>query len=266
VVIGEGERDEAPMLYIGEKVGTGKPPEVDVALDPLECTNSVANGRPNAISAIAITEKGNFLHAPDTYMEKIAVGPKAKNAIDLNLSVEENLESIAQSLNCHIEDLTVVILDRPRHEGLIQRVRKKGARIQLIPDGDLSAAIATCVPDSGVDVLMGIGGAPEGVLAAAALKCVGGGMQGRLIPRNKEEKERAKRMGVEDMEKIFTTDELVKGNNVMFAATGVTDGDMLKGVRFFGGGAKTHSIVMRSKSGTIRFIEATHFFDRKPKY
>lgn len=266
VVIGEGERDQAPMLYIGEKVGTGKPPKVDIALDPLECTNSVACGRWNAISVIAVTESGNFLHAPDTYMEKIAVGPEAKEAIDLRLSPEENLKRVAEVLDYHIEDITVAILDRPRHEDLVKRVRKAGARIQLIPDGDVSAAIATALPDTGVDVLMGIGGAPEGVIAAAALRCVGGGMQARLIPRNKEEERRAKKMGVKDINKIFREDELAGGKNIMFAATGVTDGDMLKGVRFFGGGAYTHSIVMRSKSGTIRFIETTHFFDRKPKY
>jgi fructose-1,6-bisphosphatase II len=266
VVIGEGERDEAPMLYIGERVGTKKPPKVDIALDPLECTNSVACGRPNALSAIAVAESGNFLHAPDTYMEKIAVGPKAKEAIDLRLGPEENLKRIAEILDYHIEDITVVILDRPRHENLIKKIRKAGARIQLIPDGDISAAIATAIPDTGVDVLMGIGGAPEGVIAAAALRCVGGGMQARLVPRNKEEERRAKKMGLKDLGKIFREDELAKGDNIMFAATGVTDGDMLKGVRFFGGGAHTHSIVMRSKSGTIRFIETTHFFDRKPKY
>ena len=266
VVIGEGERDEAPMLYIGERVGTKKPPKVDIALDPLECTNSVACGRPNALSAIAVAESGNFLHAPDTYMEKIAVGPKAKEAIDLRLGPEENLKRIAEVLDYNIEDITVVILDRPRHENLIKKIRKAGARIQLIPDGDISAAIATAIPDSGVDVLMGIGGAPEGVIAAAALRCVGGGMQARLVPRNKEEERRAKKMGLKDLGKIFRENELAKGDNIMFAATGVTDGDMLKGVRFFGGGAHTHSIVMRSKSGTIRFIETTHFFDRKPKY
>ncbi|HEX9917272.1 MAG TPA: class II fructose-bisphosphatase [candidate division Zixibacteria bacterium] len=266
VVIGEGERDKAPMLYIGEKVGTGKPPKVDIALDPLECTNSVACGRWNALSVIAVTESGNFLHAPDTYMEKIAVGPEAKEAIDLNLSPEENLKRVAEVLDYHIEDITVAILDRPRHEDLVKRVRKAGARIQLISDGDVSAAIATALPDTGVDVLMGIGGAPEGVIAAAALRCVGGGMQARLVPRNEEEERRAKKMGVKDINKIFREDELAGGKNIMFAATGVTDGDMLKGVRFFGGGAYTHSIVMRSKSGTIRFIETTHFFDRKPKY
>ncbi len=266
VVIGEGERDQAPMLYIGEKVGTGKLPEVDVALDPLECTNSVACGRPNALSVIAVAESGNFLHAPDIYMEKIAVGPKAKEAIDLKLGPQENLKRIAEILDCYIEDITVAILERPRHQDLVRRVREAGARIQLIPDGDVSAAIATALPDTGVDVLMGTGGAPEGVLAAAALRCVGGGMQARLVPRNQEEKRRAKEMGIQDLDKIFRLEELAGGNNIMFAATGVTDGDMLKGVRFFGGGAHTHSIVMRSKSGTIRFIETTHFFDRKPKY
>jgi fructose-1,6-bisphosphatase II len=268
VVIGEGERDEAPMLYIGEEVGTADrdADEVDIALDPLEGTTITANGGANAISVIAMGPKGSFLHAPDTYMEKIAVGPKAKGVIDLNKTPTENLRAVAKAMNCYIEDLTVIILNRARHAELIKEVRACGVRIKLIPDGDVSAAIATAIKDSGVDVLMGIGGAPEGVIAAAALQCVGGDMQGRLKPRNEDEIERAKKMGVKDINKIFTIDELAHKDNVMFAATGVTDGDMLKGVRFFSGGAVTHSIVMRSKSRTIRFIEAEHHFIFKPNY
>ncbi len=266
VVIGEGERDEAPMLFIGEKVGAGGAPEVDIALDPLECTNSVAYGRPNALAVVALAPKGCFLHAPDTYMEKIATGPKAAEAISLNNTVEENVNGVAAALEMDVSNMTVVILDRERHEDLIRRVRATGARIQLISDGDVSAAIATAVPDTGVDLLMGIGGAPEGVLAAAALRCVGGGMQGRLMPRNQEEIDRAKKMGVEDINKIFDLHELAMGDSIMFCATGVTTGDMLKGVRFFPGGAYTHSLVMRASSGTLRYIETQHFFDRKPKY
>lgn len=268
VVIGEGERDEAPMLYIGEKVGSGDADasEVDIALDPLEGTTITANGGQNAISVIAMGPKGSFLHAPDTYMEKIAVGPKAKGVIDLSKTHTENLKAIAKVMNCYVEDLTVIILNRPRHADLIKEVRACGARIKLIPDGDVSAAIATAIANSGVDVLMGIGGAPEGVIAAAALQCVGGDMQGRLKPRNEGEIERAKNMGVMDINKIFSIDELAKKDNVMFAATGVTDGDMLKGVRFFSGGANTHSIVMRSKTRTIRFIQAEHHFNFKTDF
>lgn len=266
VVIGEGERDEAPMLYIGEKVGSGGDPEVDIALDPLECTNSVAYGRPNAMSAVALSPKGCFLHAPDTYMEKIAVGRKAADAIDLNKSVEQNIHDVGDALGMHVEDMTVVILDRDRHQDLIKRVRAVGARIHLIPDGDLSAAIAAALPNTGIDMLIGIGGAPEGVLAAAALRCVGGAMKGRLVPRNQEEINRAKKMGITDLTHIFDLHELAQGDSVMFCATGVTEGDMLRGVRFFPGGARTHSLVMRAKSGTIRFIETQHFFERKPAY
>ncbi|HLV61478.1 MAG TPA: class II fructose-bisphosphatase [Fredinandcohnia sp.] len=267
VVIGEGERDEAPMLYIGEKVGNGGNgyPEVDIALDPLEGTTICATGRGNALSVVAFAEKGNFLHAPDTYMEKIAVGPKAKGVIDLNLSPTENLRRIAEAMERYVEELTVCILDRPRHEALIKEVRQTGARIKLIGDGDVAGAVATCFEETGVDVLFGIGGAPEGVLAAAAIRCVGGDFQGRLKPRNEAEAERARAMGIQDLDKIFTLEELARGD-VMFAATGVTSGDFLRGVRFFKGGAKTHSVVMRSKSGTIRYIESEHRFDRKPSY
>jgi fructose-1,6-bisphosphatase II len=267
IVIGEGERDEAPMLYIGEKVGSWRDhdPEVDIALDPLEGTTLCATGGPNALSVIAIAEKGNFLHAPDTYMKKIAVGPKARGSIDLKLSPTDNLRRVAKALDRQIEDLTVTVLNRPRHEGLIKEIRDSGARIKLIGDGDVSAAIATCFEESGVDVLMGTGGAPEGVIAAAALRCVGGDFQGKLVPRNADEIARAKKMGIVDMDRVYGIEELARGQ-VMFAASGVTTGDLLKGVRFFAGGAETHSVVMRSKTGTIRYLESHHHFDRKPHY
>jgi fructose-1,6-bisphosphatase II len=265
VVIGEGERDQAPMLYIGEKVGRGTV-KVDIALDPLECTNSVAYGRHNAMSILAAAEKGNILHAPDTYMEKIAVGPEAAEVIDLCNSVEQNLDRIAKAKGYDINDLTVVILERERHKELISRVRQAGARIHLILDGDISAAMATALPGTGIDVLMGTGGAPEGVLAAAALRCLGGAIQGRLAFRNNEEEARARAMGIKDINKVFKTEELARGDNIMLAATGVTDGDMLKGVRYTGYGAYTHSIVMRSRTGTIRFISTEHHFTDEPDY
>lgn len=265
VVIGEGERDEAPMLYIGEKVGKGNGPKLDLALDPLEGTTICARGGNNSLSVIAIAEEGKFLHAPDTYMMKIAVGPSAKGAIDLKATPTENLKNVARAKKCNVDDLTVIILDRPRHADLISEVRRSGARIWLIGDGDVSAAISTCKPDSGVDVLMGTGGAPEGVIAAAALRCMGGDFQGLLAFRNEEEKVRAKKMGVTQLDRIYKIDELAQGN-VMFCATGVTQGTYLDGVRFTSGGATTHSVVMRSESGTVRYIEATHHFDRKPKY
>ncbi|MEK6613492.1 MAG: class II fructose-bisphosphatase [Candidatus Binatota bacterium] len=265
VVIGEGERDEAPMLYIGEKVGTGHGPEVDIALDPLEGTTICANGGANALAVIAIAERGNFLHCPDTYMEKIAVGPAGKGVVDLDKSPTENLKALAEAKGQRVEDLTVIILYRPRHEALIQEVRRAGARIRLISDGDVSAAIATTKPETGIDLLIGIGGAPEGVLAAAALRCVGGDMQGRLKPRNQEEIDRAQAMGIKDIAKKYSLEELA-GGEVMFAATGVTDGDYLKGVHFFSGGATTQSVVMRSKTRTIRVVDTTHHFAYKPKY
>ncbi len=261
VVIGEGERDEAPMLYIGEPVGTGAEPAVDIALDPLECTNSVAYGRPNALSVVAVAPRGQFLHAPDTYMEKIAVGPAAIGAIDIRRSPEENLHAVAEAKGLPVHDLTVAILDRERHEQLIARVRKVGCRIHLIPDGDVSAAIASAVEQSTVDILLGTGGAPEGVLAAAALRCLGGDMQARLAFRNEAERERALGMGLVDPGRIFHLRDLAMGDNIMFAATGITDGDLLRGVRFHKGGCSTHSIVMRSQSRTIRYIEAQHLFE-----
>ncbi|MBI2232195.1 MAG: class II fructose-bisphosphatase [Deltaproteobacteria bacterium] len=264
VVIGEGERDEAPMLYIGEKVGSGGP-KVDIALDPLEGTTICATGAPNALSVIAMADAGNLLHCPDTYMEKIATGPVGRGVVDLDKTPTENLRALAEAKRCRVEDLTVIILSRPRHEAIIKEVRQAGARIRLIGDGDVSAAIATTKPETGIDVLLGIGGAPEGVLAAAALRCAGGEFQGRLAPRNNEEIERAKKMGVTDIKKKFKIDELARGD-VMFAATGVTDGDYLQGVHFFAGGATTQSVVMRSRSHTVRLINATHYFDHKPNY
>jgi fructose-1,6-bisphosphatase class II len=264
VVIGEGERDEAPMLYIGEKVGSGGP-KVDIALDPLEGTTICATGGPNALAVLAMADGGNLLHCPDTYMSKIAAGPAGKGVIDLDKSPTENLHALADAKGCRVEDLMVIILARPRHDALIQEVRKAGARIRLIGDGDVSAAIATTKPETGIDLLIGIGGAPEGVLAAAALRCVGGEFQGRLAPRNNEEIERAKKMGVTDIKKKFKIDELAAGD-VMFSATGVTDGDYLQGVHFFSGGATTQSVVMRSKTKTIRVINATHYFEHKPSY
>lgn len=266
IVIGEGERDEAPMLYIGEKVGTGTGPDVDIALDPLEGTTLTAKGEPNALSVIALTDKGHFLHAPDTYMQKIAVGPAAKGVIDITRSPTWNLREVAKAKKCDIQDLAVIILERDRHEDLIRECREAGARIRLIPDGDVAAAIATCRKETGIDILMGTGGAPEGVIAAAALRCVGGDMQAILKFRNDQERERAKTMGVTDGNKVYQLHELASGEDVMFAATGVTRGDFLNGVRFFGGGASTHSVVMRAKTGTVRMIEAVHHFDRKPRY
>jgi len=266
VVIGEGERDEAPMLFIGEKVGSARPgaAEMEIAVDPLEGTNLCATGSANAISVIAMGPKGSLLRAPDTYMQKIAVGPAARGAIDLSRPARENLRSVAQALGREVEDLTVVILERPRHELLIREVREAGARIQLMSDGDVSVAINTCFPDTGVDLLMGTGGAPEGVISAAALRCMGGDMQGRLVFPNEQEK-RARAMGLRDLDRIFPLAELA-GGEVMFAATGVTNGDFLKGVRFTGDGALTHSVVMRSRTGTVRHIEAEHHFEQKPNY
>jgi len=239
IVIGRGERDEAPMLYIGEKVGSGNGQKVDIAVDPLEGTTLAANSIANAIAVMAIGDSGNFLHAPDTYMQKIAVGPRAKGVIDINLSSTENLHRIAEALNRYVEDLTVIILDRERHKGLIEEVRKTGARIKLIQDGDVAGAIATAKEDSGIDVLLGTGGAPEGVLGAAALRCVGGDMQGKLSFRNEGEKERALEMGIKDLGKIYNINELAAGD-VIFVATGVTSGDYLKGVEVFSRRAKTY--------------------------
>jgi fructose-1,6-bisphosphatase II len=266
VVIGEGEMDEAPMLYIGEKLGTGSPPELDVAVDPVEGTNIVAKGLTGAIAVLAVAPKGCLLHAPDMYMDKIAVGAKAAGKIDLEAPIAENIKAVAAANKKSVSDLTIVILDRPRHDKLIAECRKLGARIKLISDGDVSPAVAAAIPGSGVDMMMGIGGAPEGVLAAAALKCLGGEMQGRLWPEDDEDRARAAKLGVVDVNKVLRMEDLVKGEDVIFAATGITDGDMLKGVQFTGKGATTHTLVMRAKTGTIRFIEAIHRFDKKPNY
>ncbi|MBN1503189.1 class II fructose-bisphosphatase [Candidatus Woesearchaeota archaeon] len=267
IVIGEGERDEAPMLFIGENVGMqGGKFKIDLAVDPLECTNSVAYGRQNAMAVLAAAPSGTLMHAPDTYMNKIAVGPDARGSIDIDASVEENLTNIATALDKQIKDLTVMVLDRERHNRLISDIRKCDARIILIPDGDVAGAIAPSIPDSGVDVLMGIGAAPEGVLAAAALNCLGGDMQARFQFRNEQEKERAKKMGVEKLNAVLFLKDLVNSKEAMFAATGVTDGPILKGVRFTSKGAITHSIVMRAKTGTTRFLETHHVFEDEPKY
>jgi fructose-1,6-bisphosphatase II len=267
VVIGEGERDEAPMLYIGEPVGDGAAdaPEVDIAVDPLEGTNLVADGVADALAVVAIAEQGQFLNAPDTYMDKIAVGAEARGGIDIRRSATYNLSVVAEAKRVRVDDLTAVILDRPRHEALIAEVRKTGARIRLISDGDVGGALATADPSTGVDILLGTGGAPEGVLAAAALRCMGGDMQGVLKPRNDGERDRAIAMGIANLEHVFAIEELA-GGDVMFAATGVTEGFLLRGVRYTATGADTHSIVMRSRSGTVRFLHTRHRFAGHPVY
>ncbi len=263
VVIGEGERDEAPMLYIGETVGSGGP-KIDIALDPLEGTTITAKGGPNALSVVAMAEEGGFLNSPDVYMDKIAVGADLpEGVVDLDAPPEENLRNLARAKRVEISDLVACILDRPRHADLIAKVRASGARIMLISDGDVSGVIATSRPDSGVDIYLGSGGAPEGVLAAAALRCIGGQFQGRLLFRNDDERVRARRCGIADFDRKYQLLDLAHGD-VMFAATGVTDGTMLRGVRRTRNGGSTHSMVMRSKTGTVRLIEAQHNFERKP--
>ena len=267
VVIGEGELDEAPMLYIGEKVGCCKDGdmEVDIAVDPLEGTTLIAKGLPNAIAVLAMAPKGCLLYAPDTYMKKIAVGPKAKGVVDINASVKTNLEAVAKALNKNIEDLTVTVQDRPRHDQLIKDIRDAGARIKLFSDGDVATAIATGFDETGIDIMMGIGGAPEGVIAAVALKCLGGDMQGILYPMSPEEDERCRAMGLseEDVKKVLYLDDLVSSEDCFFAATGITQGDLLSGVVYTGNNrASTHSVVMRGQTGTIRFVEADHRLDK----
>jgi fructose-1,6-bisphosphatase II / sedoheptulose-1,7-bisphosphatase len=263
VVIGEGERDEAPMLYIGEEVGTGKGPKIDIALDPLEGTTITAKGLTNSLAVIAMAEHDGFLNSPDVYMDKIAVGSGLPPGIvDIDYEPAVNLANVAKAKGLDVKDIVACILDRPRHEDLIKKVRDAGARIMLITDGDVSGVMATSEEASGVDIYMGSGGAPEGVLAAAALRCIGGQMQGRLIFRNDDERGRAERCGITDFDRKYDLLDLASGD-VMFAATGVTNGTMLNGVRRFSGGAKTHSLVMRSKSGTVRYIEAEHNFNRK---
>lgn len=263
VVIGEGEMDEAPMLYIGEELGTGNGPEVDVAVDPLEGTNIVAAGGWNALAVIAIADKGNLLNAPDMYMDKIAVGPEAVGKINIDASVTENLMAVAKAKNKDIGDIVATVLNRERHAAIIEEIRASGARIKLINDGDVAAAINTAFDETGVDILFGLGGAPEGVIAAVGLKCLGGEIQGRLVPSNDEERERCIKMGI-DVDKVLYMDDLVKGDDAIFAATGVTDGELLRGVQFKGGYCETHSLVMRSKSGTIRFVEGRHSMEKKP--
>lgn len=267
VVIGEGELDEAPMLYIGEKVGCGNinSMEVDIAVDPLEGTSLIAKGLPNAISVMAVGKKGSLLNAPDTYMKKIVVGPKAKGCIDINASVEENITNVARALNKDISDLTIIVQDRERHDYIISAARKMGARIKLFSDGDVSTAIATCFEETGIDMLISIGGAPEGVITAAAVKCMGGDMQGQLYPMSEEEKQRCYEMNFtdEDINKILYIDDLAKGDDLFFVATGITGGDLLKGVVSLGDHrATTQSVVMRSKTGTIRFVDAVHRLDK----
>ena len=260
VVIGEGEKDEAPMLYIGEHVGNGSLPAVDVAVDPVDGTRLLALGISGALAVVAIAEQGTMYAAPPGvfYMEKIAVGPAAKHVIDINAPVAVNLDRIARVRDSHIDDLTVVVLDRPRHQDLIRQIREVGARIRLISDGDVSAAIQAAMEDyTGVDLLMGIGGAPEAVLAAAALKCIGGEIQCKIWPRNDQELEKLKGDGI-DVDQVFRVDDLVKGNDVSFAATGITSGELLDGVQYFGWGARTSSVMMRSRSGTVRYIQARH--------
>jgi fructose-1,6-bisphosphatase II len=268
IVIGEGERDEAPMLWIGEPVGQRTPPgvednpEIDIAVDPLEGTNLVAHGQAGAITVLAASEKGGLVHAPDTYLEKLCVGPVAAGRVDIRLPPRENLARIATELRRSIGDITVVILERPRHEALIDEVRKAGARIKLISDGDLSAAISCAVQGTGVHAVMGIGGAPEGVLTAAALRCLGGEIQARFRYRSEEEHARGTAMGHGDEERVYSTEDLASGESLVFAATGVTAGDLLQGVRFFGGGARTHSLVMAYQAKQVRFVDTVHMFDR----
>jgi fructose-1,6-bisphosphatase II len=267
IVIGEGERDEAPMLYIGERVGdpsgaAGEAPEIDIAVDPLEGTNLVAHGQAGSITVLAASERGGLLNAPDCYMEKLCVGPVVAGKVDITAPPAENLRRIAAALGRRVNDITVVILERPRHEALIAEVRATGARIKLISDGDLSAAISCAVSGTGIHAVMGIGGAPEGVITAAALRCLDGEIQARLVFRSDAERERAEGMGHGDSTRVYGTDELASGENVVFAATGVTKGDLLEGVRFFGGGARTHSLVMAYQTKQVRFVDTVHMFDR----
>ena len=262
VVIGEGEMDEAPMLYIGEKVGAGGP-EVDIAVDPVEGTNLTAKGQNGAIAVMAIAPRGCLLHAPDMYMDKIAVGPRAKGCIDIDAPVKVNLERVAKALDREIADLNVVVLDRDRHADIIREVREAGARISLITDGDVNPVVEACVEGSGVHMYIGRGGAPEGVLAAVAVKCLGGDMQGRLYPEDEEQIKRCHAMGITDVNKVLTLEDMVKGDDCMFTATGITNCNMLNGLRYFNGGVRTHTISARYKTGTVRFVDAIHNLERK---
>ena len=261
VVIGEGEIDEAPMLYIGEHVGAGGP-EVDIAVDPIEGTNLIAKGQNGAIAVMAIAEKGGLLHAPDMYMEKLCVGPRGAGAIDITKSLTENIKNVAAKMERSVEEITLVMLDRERHQGLMKEAREVGARIMLISDGDVNPAMECCIEGSGVHVVVGTGGAPEGVLAAAALKCVGGDMQARLKPETDEEIRRCHEMGITDVNQVLTLDDLVRTDDVIFAATAITRGNLLNPIQYFPGGARTHTIVMRSKTGTVRFLDTVHMDDK----
>ena len=261
VVIGEGEIDEAPMLYIGEHVGAGGP-EVDIAVDPIEGTNLIAKGQNGAIAVMAIAEKGGLLHAPDMYMEKLCVGPRGAGAIDITKSLTENIKNVAAKMNRNVDEITLVMLDRERHHGLMKEARDLGARIMLISDGDVNPAMEYCIEGSGVHMVVGTGGAPEGVLAAAALKCVGGDMQARLKPETEEEIRRCHEMGITDVNQVLTLDDLVRTDDVIFAATAITRGNLLNAIQYFPGGARTHTIVMRSKTGTVRFLDTVHMDEK----
>ena len=261
VVIGEGEIDEAPMLYIGEHVGAGGP-EVDIAVDPIEGTNLIAKGQNGAIAVMAIAEKGGLLHAPDMYMEKLCVGPRGAGAIDITKSLSENIKNVAAKMERSVDEITLVMLDRERHQGLMKEAREVGARIMLISDGDVNPAMECCIEGSGVHMVVGTGGAPEGVLAAAALKCVGGDMQARLKPETDEEIRRCHEMGITDVNQVLTLDDLVRTDDVIFAATAITRGNLLNPIQYFPGGARTHTIVMRSKTGTVRFLDTVHMDDK----
>ena len=261
VVIGEGEIDEAPMLYIGEHVGAGGP-EVDIAVDPIEGTNLIAKGQNGAIAVMAIAEKGGLLHAPDMYMEKLCVGPRGAGAIDITKSLTENIKNVAAKMNRNVDEITLVMLDRERHHGLMKEARDLGARIMLISDGDVNPAMECCIEGSGVHMVVGTGGAPEGVLAAAALKCVGGDMQARLKPETEEEIRRCHEMGITDVNQVLTLDDLVRTDDVIFAATAITRGNLLNAIQYFPGGARTHTVVMRSKTGTVRFLDTVHMDEK----
>jgi fructose-1,6-bisphosphatase class II len=265
IVIGEGERDQAPMLYIGERVGKGnglEMPEVDIAVDPLEGTNLCATGAPGAITVLACSEKGGLLHAPDCYMEKIIVGPTCRGAVDIDAPVQDNLRAIAKRLDRDVENLVVIVLDRSRHQNLIAEIRRAGARIRLISDGDLSAGISVALRGTGVHAVFGTGGAPEGVLTAAALRCLNGEIRGRLVIKDDQQAERMQAMGIRDLRRVYTTEDLAPGKNIVFAATGVTDGTLLKGVRFFGDGVRTHSLILSLSNRLVRFVDSVHMASR----
>jgi fructose-1,6-bisphosphatase II len=266
VVIGEGEKDEAPMLYIGERIGNGQEPQVDVAVDPVDGTTLTSKGLPNAVTVVALSERGTMYNPPGiVYMDKLAVGPAGKGVCSLEMSVEENIESLATAKGERVNDLTIVVLDRPRHAELIERIRATGARIKMITDGDVAGGIMPSLPDTGVDMLMGVGGSPEAVLTAGALKCLGGDIQTRLWPRNADERASAEKLGL-PLDRVLTIDDLVRGDDVFFALTGVTDGELVKGVHYFPHGATTETLVMRSRSGTVRRIQAVHNFEKLERY